>query len=280
MSFETIQALKRDILAGRYVAPPEPSFNSRDIRPQRRIRLKKVAVVDEEEWAEEAYNDDFYEENTACEDDVVPEYFGQCDQLVTSYPEDHLMEEGLSNRPLYRGCTHTSKDLARFLLSFKARHLKVGDGILANIVGILATFLPPDNSIKSSLLHSTSTYYLLKTLDNLASYKTMLRTLKVDCCPKKCMGFYGDNKDLNRCNVCEESRWKLCTKACYSEDDEKLCDHAQRPRQVVYYNVVQDRLVKLLKSDVKNLFDYQSHRGGEVIMSETVFKCLKLSLNV
>ena len=144
-------------------------------------------------------------------------------------------------------------------------NVKVGDGVLANVVGLLATFLPKDNAFRSCLPERSSRYYLLKTLDNLAAYKSSLRTLKIHCCVKKCMGYYGENSHLNFCLTCGESRWKLCTDVCYV-DDRKVCDHRQSPRSVVYYNVVQDRLVKLLKSDVKHLFNYEYHRTGIFIL--------------
>jgi hypothetical protein len=270
MNYEEVQQLRRDILAGRFCAPPFPVLKP---APPRRPRKKTVVNVlhEDDEWNEEAFQDNFYEgEEGETEEDVVPEYFHDCDRLVTVYADDEDMDEDTPMKPLFAGSPYTAKDLARFLLSFKARHLKVGDGILANIVAIMATFLPGKNIFRNCLPASTSTYSLLKTLDNLASYKTNLRTLKIHCCVNKCQGFYGDKKDDNFCSVCEECRWKRCTSECYvvSEDadvdDLKLCQHMQTPRQVVYYNVVQDRLVKLLKSDLRNLFDYPSHRGGKL----------------
>lgn len=127
---------------------------------------------------------------------------------------------------------------------------------------MVATFLPEDNAFKSCLPSTCTLYYLLKTLDNLASYKSRLRTLKIHCCVKKCVGYYADNFKLNFCPKCHECRWKLCTPQCY-EDDVKNCQHSQSPRATVYYNVVQDRLVKLLKSDLKHLFKYEFYRAGK-----------------
>ena len=48
-------------------------------------------------------------------------------------------------------------------------------------------------------------------------------------------------------------------------DNEQLCRHSLTPRKSLYYNVVQvqDRLVKLLKSDLKILFEYNALRAGK-----------------
>jgi hypothetical protein len=59
-----------------------------------------------------------------------------------------LMDFGYSKRshdvpvPLFHGSTHTGRDLARFILSFKSHNSKVGDNIIAEIVGMFASFLP------------------------------------------------------------------------------------------------------------------------------------------
>jgi hypothetical protein len=112
------------------------------------------------------------------------------------------MPHSLSNAPLFSGSNNSAKDLGRFLLSFKARHLKVGDGILGNIVAMMATFLPSDNMLRKWLSDNTSTYLLLKTLDNMAAYDSQLRCLKIDRCVSKCMGFYATNANLNFCLIC------------------------------------------------------------------------------
>ena len=183
---------------------------------------------------------------------------------MTSYGVT-LNNENVASKPLFEGGVHSAKDLARFLLSLKARHMKIGDGILGNIVGIMATFLPRGNIFEKDLPNRPSLYFLLKTLDNLASYKSQLRTLKINCCVRKCMGYYNDNVLDNFCMVCHSCRWKNCIRDCYGERGEKLCEHLQTPFNNLYYNVVQDRLVKLLKSDLRNLFQYQEYRAGECI---------------
>ena len=47
----------------------------------------------------------------------------------------------------------------------------MGNGILDNIVAMMAMFLLPDNLFKSRLPQTTSNNLLLKTLDNMAAYK-------------------------------------------------------------------------------------------------------------
>lgn len=269
MDYNAIQKLKRDMDAGLYTAPqPFPVIDLMELRQVQSAKRQRKMIPNEnmnctiEEWYEEGFVDDFYGDADGEEEDVSPDYFHSCDQLITEYYCDENVDDSYTSRPLFQGSKYSGKDLARFLLSFKARYLKIGDGILANIVAIMATFLPENNTLRKCLPKNTSTYLLLKTLDNLAHFKTNLRCLKVACCVNKCMGYYGPNSHLNFCSVCNECRWKLCTQECFDDDDEKLCEHNLTPNKVLYYNVVQDRLVKLLKSDLKNLFNYEFHRAG------------------
>jgi hypothetical protein len=258
---DEIRKLRRDVESGLVTVPQFPNVVPRP--SNKRFRREKVAkpVCMIGDWNDEAYHDNFYDDNCV-ELDVAPDYFSTCEQLVTTYADNLGMDKAVPSQPLFRGSGYTSKDLARFLLSFRARHMKVGDGILANMVAMLATFLPPDNSFKSLLSDKPTIYTLLKALDNLAEFKTGLRTLKINSCVNKCMGFYAEHLRLNSCQMCGESRWKHCASDCYGVSDERICSHALAPRCSLYYNVVQDRLVKLLKSDIKNLFNYDYHRAG------------------
>lgn len=263
MTREELQRLRREVEAGRVTAPP-----FQDVVPRPTPRFVKVKEVydqsaQQHEWNEDAFLDELYGADVD-EFDAAPDYFMDCDQLVTTYAVSTTMDTAIPSQALFRGSEYTSKDLARFLLSFKAKHMKVGDGILANMVAMLATFLPSDNAFKRLLPEKTSIYKLLKTLDNLASFKTGLRTLKINTCVNKCMGFYADNLGLNVCPKCGESRWKHCALDCYGPNDARICSHYLAPRSSLYYNVVQDRLVKLLKSDIKNLFNYDYHRAGKL----------------
>lgn len=271
MNYEQIQEIRRQIIAGR-IRAPQKYGNVDPSTVRRKRKVSEVLPIENEEsdgWEENAFNDNFYVDNEEDDEvDVSPDYFRECEEFITTFYRSEHMHSNISNAPLFRGSANSAKDLGRFLLSFKARHLKIGDGILANIVAMMATFLPADNIFRKWLPDNTSTYLLLKTLDNMAAYESHLRCLKIDCCVSKCMGFYGMHSNLNFCLFCGKCRWKLCTRACYGLNDDRECNHLQRHRSCVYYNVVQDRLVKLLKSDLKNLFNYQNHRGG---------KCLELS---
>ena len=278
MDYHQIQKLRRDVEAGLYTAPqPFPIVDVSKFKSKKRKRKVEINENREtqDEWCEEGFIDDFYGDMDDTAEDVTPDYFSACDQLITEYFCDENIDESVTTMPLFKGSKYSGKDLARFLLSFKARYLAIGDGILANIVAIMATFLPEENTLKAHLPDKTSTYLLLKTLDNLAHFKTSLRCLKIDCCVGKCMGFYGYNSHLNFCSVCDQCRWRLCTQDCFDENEEKICDHTLIPYGALYYNVVQDRLVKLLKSDLKNLFNYEFHRAGEEYIV-----CLEISRNV
>ena len=286
-SFNVIQQLKRDIIAGRYCAPHAPRRGPDNPKSRKR----KLEVVPG--WNnEEAYFDNFYGNNgdndlqdleEGFTEDCVPNYFHDCEQLLTNYSKMNFnTEDDIPSRPLYEGSQHSAKDLARFLLSFKARHLKVGDGIIANVFSVLATFLPPDNTLEKYLPRNPTTYYILKTLDNLASYSSGLRTLKIHVCVNNCMGYYAQNSGLNFCTKCGACRWKLCSSICYDETGAKNCSHSQNPVQTIYYNIVQDRLVKLLKSDLKLLFYYDTHRTGNTLYFQLLLNnlCSKLIIFV
>lgn len=203
MNYHQIQQLKRDLDAGLYTAPqPFPVVDLNTLREENKNKKRRIVFKDPEssttdDWYDEGFIDHFYDNTDANEEDVTPDYFSACGQLLTDYFCDDNIDHMVTSKPLFRGSKYCGKDLARFLLSFKARYLKVGDGILANIVAIMATFLPEENTLRECLPQKPSTYYLLKALDNLAYFKTSLRCLKIDCCVGKCMGFYAGNSHLN-----------------------------------------------------------------------------------
>jgi hypothetical protein len=157
------------------------------------------------------------------EEDNALDLFPENELLVTSYGEDKNMDDEFPLTPLFIGSDYTAKNLARFLFALKARHRKMGDGMFASIVGMVATFLPHHNVLQKVLDENSSQYFLLKSIDNLAQFDDILHTVKVHCCIKGCHAFYRDKALLNFCPKCHECRWKQCDANCY-EDGQKVSD--------------------------------------------------------
>jgi hypothetical protein len=190
------------------------------------------------------------------------------DSLCDAFQNEALLDVGfckddtiMPNSPLFMGSSSTGKDLARYLLSLKATHLKMGDGVFSSMVGMVAQFLPAGNLLQRILKKHPSEYFLLKCIDNLAAFETQLRTIIVDVCINGCVVFYKENKDINFCPKCRACRWKLCLPSCF-QNEECICNHRRTTKRRLYYNVVKDRLVKLLTSDLKNLMSYAKHLPG------------------
>jgi hypothetical protein len=61
------------------------------------------------------------------EKDVVPEYFKECERLVTTFSDSiELDNQLLAIKPLFPGSVYSAKDLARSFLSFKAKAFESG----------------------------------------------------------------------------------------------------------------------------------------------------------
>jgi hypothetical protein len=86
----------------------------------------------ENEWYEDAFHDEEYNLEDSNSD------WNDVDTLNLEFRRQnrHLPES------LFVGSNHKSCDFARFLLSFKSHNLKIGDTIMAEIVGMFASFLP------------------------------------------------------------------------------------------------------------------------------------------
>ena len=126
MNLAEIEATRQRILSGQYDAvrllpltPPKGRHKRKRVEPP-----KANAVVDDGDWYEEAFFDEFYGSDDD-NGDVAPNYFGECELLVTSYAADSEMGDGVPSGALFKGSNYSAKDLARFLLAFKARNMKV-----------------------------------------------------------------------------------------------------------------------------------------------------------
>jgi hypothetical protein len=191
---------------------------------------------DEDVWFENAFHDEEDDHNNENID------WQNVDVLDLNYSK---VKNSLPV-PLFEGSHHTSRDLARFILSFKSNNLKIGDNIIAEIVGMFASFLPKGkfqhmcfkcnniynitilscvtgNALQQMLREkSLSTYRMLQALDNLADINLNLRTFIIEICGNGCVPFYKQNWNSLRCSVCNKCRWRDCDEQCNDENHMKM----------------------------------------------------------
>jgi hypothetical protein len=123
-----------------------PFFNFRRIT---------TAVSNSGVTVDERANIDWYED--AFNDAIINEMDDNNEWLNVD-----ILDFGYSKRvddvpvSLFNGSSHTARDLARFILSFKSHNLKVGDYIIAEIVGMFASFLP--TGIFNKLFYNVTLY--------------------------------------------------------------------------------------------------------------------------
>ena len=60
----------------------------------------------------------------------------------------------------------------------------------------------------------TTSYRLLKVLDNLADVNLNLRTFIIDICINGCSPFYQETMNDVSCSHCKVKRWNYCDEAC------------------------------------------------------------------
>ena len=111
-----------------------------------------------------------------------------------------------------------------------------------------------------SFTQQPSTYKLLQCLYNMADMQNTLRTFKFDTCVDGCTPFFKDTVLVHQCISCNKPRWKSCKNTCVDGEGDKICRHPATPVRSVYYMPVEDRLRKLLRSDIRNLFKYPVYR--------------------
>ena len=195
MNYEEIMRVARDINEGRF-------DTERSVRRRFNNELIHENTADDlpllRPWDERGFHDSDFQPDDY--DPTLIESMQDAEQFTTGYGPNQYVVPGNS---IYKGSLHSGKDMARYLLAVKARHLKMGDGVFASVVGIMATFLPRGNVLQTILKENPSEYFLLKCIDNLSDLNVELRCIQVDVCEKGCMLFHKDKKDLNFCSECD-----------------------------------------------------------------------------
>ena len=169
------------------------------------------------------------------------------------------------NIAVFEGSQHGGKDLGRRLLAFKASHHHLGDYGFAELVGIMATYLPRGNLLQQVLnVQSAPTEYKINgCIKGLAELEeSSCRVLEFETCANGCQCF-GDNVVCDKCGGC---RYKNCTGECFNEANEKVCGHLLKAVRMLYYLPVGDRIKRLLMSDAKRFLEYDMYRYAMIYL--------------
>ena len=145
---------------------------------------------------------------------------------------------------LYPGSNLKLVDLVLVLEMLKSTN-NLGDTNEAIILGLLASFLPENNEIKIYLSQtSSSIYHFQKLIKSTHCHLQKSSVHKIHMCSCKTVAYCGPNRLLIRCPKCNLRKDKLDDETCF-----------------FYYLPLKDRLIRLLCSDLKNLFYYPELRN-------------------
>jgi hypothetical protein len=182
------------------------------------------------------------------------DYFREYCKSGSSYPFIRSSSSANTNPPLYLGSDHTLLDFSEALLNLKKQFSShIGDRLMAGIVGICATMLPPNNILRERLKKSKSVYtvnqLLLRTVSD--GIKSELSCHTFFKCQSGCMSFSGVNANRDTCRICGSSK---------------------ETAKLYYYLPVSGRLTHLLQSSLlKGLFEYEKFRELNEDMINDVF---------
>ena len=123
----------------------------------------------------------------------------------------------------------------------------MGDGLQNMILGLISSILPENNSIAEKLKSTTkSNYFFQETIKSGHNMFKKMRVYEINACRKGCCAFIGDNVNDEFCSICEK--------------DNELLEN-----EVIYYFPLRDRLIRLLRSDLKKFFTYPNIRRPPAI---------------
>ena len=140
---------------------------------------------------------------------------------------------------LYEGSNLTLEDAILILELIKSTN-NLGDTNESIILGMLGSFMPKDNLIKKLMSETTgSIYHFQNLLKKGQQHFQKCSVHKIFVCKNGCTAFVGRFEFTNVCEKC---------KSVFDMLDSKI--------KHLYYLPLKDRLIKLLLSDLKNLFHY------------------------
>jgi len=178
-----------------------------------------------------SFMDNFAE--TLADDDVMD----GIDQMIRDGEPECLDAKNLkkleqmrqdAKTPLYHGCSMSKLEADLLLLELKSSN-GLSDTGFDSLLDLMGKMLPSPNGL------SKNTYEAKQMICPMG-----LEVQKIHACPKDCILYRGDYKDLDACPVCESSRYK-------SESAIHMtCDRNKRPpAKVVWYFPVIPRLKRL-----------------------------------
>ena len=232
------------------------------------VRVESVPLpyMNNNEENEPDGNDDYDWEPPPEMDDEVQNGFQVLSEnfIFRPTPYNTLTEPILAETdvPLFENSLFTAKDFFRFMLHLQSSNAGIGDRLFSSIIGAIIRFLPPDNVLATALKQNPSMYRTLKMVHSGADIRDDLKSYLLDTCPSGCRPFWGASAHEHICSEedCGGCRWKYCNADCVNDIGDKICDHKRKPARQFYYLSVRDRIVSLLNSDLRRLFQYESLR--------------------
>lgn len=176
--------------------------------------------------------------------------------------------------PVTAGCSFSMRDFCRFALFLRVSNAAIGDRLFSSVVGAMGIFLPKPNAVSTALKTNPSMYTTLKLVQNAADLPDDLSFFKIDTCAKGCVPFWKEVVSDGLCPKCDGPRWKHCDVGCFNAAREKKCNHESIAVRNFYVLSIRARIMKLLQSDLRNLFDYEDlrHRSSNTNFVDDIYE--------
>ena len=118
----------------------------------------------------------------------------------------------------------------------------MGDGLESLVLGLISSVLPSNNSIATKIAQtSKSNYFFQETIKSGHSMFPKHRIFEISACRKGCSAFIGPLINEEFCPVCDKP-------------------NEPNLNEVIYYFPFEDRLRRLLMSDLKRFIEYPKLR--------------------
>jgi hypothetical protein len=198
-------------------------------------------------------------------------------------------DQSATSTPLCDGSPYSAKDVCRFLLHMKNCNAVIGDRLFASIVGSIAALLPEGNVSRSHVSHIPSMYNILKLVSQYADLPRDVKVLKIPVCKNGCRSFRKDIAGHNCCPDCGTVRWECWSQECLSANGQLQCKHEKKVSgekdflfmphiymfmtgyvllcrimhyigRSLFYLSVRERITKLLRSTLHNMFYCELYR--------------------
>ena len=186
-------------------------------------------MIDDEE--EDVYDNDVSQNITTFEDVNFDDSQLFAGAKVVHKDYEDVTTDTIVEDELYPGSHFNVKLFCRFLLILKTTH-SMGDVAFASIAGAIISFLPSDNKLSTFVGENPSIYILLNSIQKLSKMNNCCRIFKFNSC------------DMGKCIL---------------NQPHNQCFHSKLKRNNFHYLPIRDRIISLLKSDVKNLFLYYKY---------------------